>query len=316
MTQYLADLCQRCASTQHASCQRVPKLMRTVSWGTHMSSLERTADNRGYRGRDADTAPRRASAQEHPAAGRCVAAITQIRGDRLSDIVRQWQGPLLTSLAADMNAGVDPIYIFQLKEHDFPSTQSQSRQKQQDRLIAKSTWRAPALVLRQHAANSSERQSSWNRCHRPMGHCRNGFDPGSVDVATIMCETQNRANHDRQQAGTLGRSILPRFVQDKGADLLSRQVLQIRSPVGAGAVKEAACERNVYRSTRRGESALREQICRVLINQDVDLGPFVSPEGIGRYESGRLRSHEVLCARSSLISPGTWPRLNMRLNTS
>jgi hypothetical protein len=250
-----------------------------------LSSLERAVDYRGYRGRDGHTSPRRAGAQEDASAGRCGPAITQIRSDRFSHIVRQWQRPLLPSFATDMNARVRPINIVQLEEHDLPSSKSQPCQNQQNSVIAKPARSAAQPALRENSTNSLQRQCSRNRCHRPMGHCWNGSDEGSINIAPVVHETHKGANHGRQQARRFGRSKLACFVHDEIADLLSGQSLQVRAASRTGSREEAMSDSGVNRTTRGGETAFAQQVSRVILDQGVYLGLLTGLKRLRRYES-------------------------------
>ena len=275
--------------------------MRTMGCRLDLGSLERPVDDRGYRGGDGHALPRRAGAQEHASAGRCGPTTTQIRGDRFSHIVRQWQRALLTSFATDVDGRVVPINIIQLEEHDLSRSQPQSRQNQQNGAIAKPAGSASRPALCENSTNGLERQCSRNRCHRPMGHCRNGSDKGSINVAPIMHETQKRANHGHQQARRFGRSKLAYFVQGEIADLLGGQSLQIRSASRAGSREESMRDGGVNHTARRSKSALVEQICRVLIDQRIHLGLLTSQKRLRRYESSTVHPHQEMlqCGRIS-----------------
>ncbi len=150
MTEQLADLIQRRTLPNHVPCQTVPKQMGALACRVHSRPLECTHNQSGNCDRVGKPYPRSPAPNEHSSAGTRRATVAQVERKGFTYI--DWQGQLspAPTFRADGNPCLLPVDVSQVQCDDFASTQAQSGQQEQNRIIASSDG-SPSVTAIQHS---------------------------------------------------------------------------------------------------------------------------------------------------------------------
>lgn len=126
----------------------------------------------------------------------------KVRDDRVADFLSQWQLMSTTSLSSYIQATGLPVDVAQLERNDLPRTQSQSGQKEEDRVVASPDC-STAIDVRQHLSHLV-----WGYCprderHRPTRHDRHRREQIRADLPAVAPVTQEGSQSRGQQLCSL-----------------------------------------------------------------------------------------------------------------
>ena len=154
MTEQLADLIQRRTLPNHLRCQTVTEQMGTLAGGVHSCPRECTHNQSGNCDRVSKPYPRSPVSNEHSSAGTRRTPVAQVERESFTDIGWEWQLSPASTFRPDGYPCVLPVDIFQIQGDDLASTQAQSGQQKQNRVIAPSDGSRSVIAL-QHSLHSA-----------------------------------------------------------------------------------------------------------------------------------------------------------------
>ena len=136
MPQDIADIRHRGAAPQQIGRQRVAQEVRAVHRGAHSRPGERDADEGAHRARMSESPMRCTRPHKDAARGTARSIALQVGGHGLADIARQRELTADRSFSAHEQLTGVPIDVVELQSDDFAPAQTQSREQQQDGVIA------------------------------------------------------------------------------------------------------------------------------------------------------------------------------------
>src|SRR6185437_7160494 len=129
-------------------------------------------------------------------------SMPQVRDDRVADILRQWELTATASLPSYTQRTRVPVDVLKLQRNYLPGTQSQSGQKEQDRVVASSDY-STAVDVQQHLAYLVCRNRPGDERHRPARHDRHRCDQIRAYLPAVAPIVQEGSQSCGQQLRSL-----------------------------------------------------------------------------------------------------------------